>query len=94
MTATAALAEEGRWQQLENNPSCSVWNDNPQSNITVTWSGACVDGKAQGRGTQVWRSLNEGEWRGPPEIAGYCGRKTITTAAHFEYDRHGLEGYL
>ncbi len=23
-----------------------------------------------------------------------CGEKTITTAAHFEYDRHGFEGYL
>jgi hypothetical protein len=23
-----------------------------------------------------------------------CGGKTITTAAQFEYDRHGFEGYL
>jgi hypothetical protein len=23
-----------------------------------------------------------------------CGGETITTAAHFEYDRHGFEGYL
>ncbi len=27
LTASAALAEEGRWQQLENNQSCVVWND-------------------------------------------------------------------
>ncbi len=26
LTATEAVAE-GRWQQLENNPSCIVWND-------------------------------------------------------------------
>ncbi len=62
LTATAAVAE-GRWQQLENNPSCIVWNARPQSNETVTWTDACVDGKAQGRGTQVWRFLNDGEWK-------------------------------
>ena len=57
------LAEEGRWQQLENNPSCSVWNANPNPSETVTWSGACVNGKAQGRGAQVWRYSEDGEWR-------------------------------
>ena len=62
-TATAALAEEGRWQQLENNSSCSVWNANPNPSETVTWSGACANGKAQGRGTQVWRYLDDEEWK-------------------------------
>ena len=61
---SAAQAEEhGRWQRLENNPSCSVWNAFPQSNETVTWSGACASGKAQGRGTQVWRALIAGDWK-------------------------------
>ncbi len=62
LTATAAVVE-GRWQQLENNPSCVVWNANPQSNETVTWSGACVNGKAQGRGAKVWRYLEDEEWK-------------------------------
>ncbi len=61
---SAAQADEhGRWQQLENNPSCVVWNDYPQLNVTVTWSGACVNGKVQGRGAQVWRYLEDGEWK-------------------------------
>ena len=61
---SAAQAEEqGRWQVLENNPSGVVWNANPQSNETVTWSGACVDGKARGRGAQVWRHLEDEEWK-------------------------------
>ena len=60
--ATVALAEEGRWQQVENNPGCSVWNDYSQPNDAVTWTGACADNKAQGRGTQVWLFLKNGEW--------------------------------
>ena len=60
---SAAWADEhGSWQQLENNPSCSVWNAYPQPNETVTWSGACTNGKAQGRGTAVRRYLQDGEW--------------------------------
>ncbi len=62
LTATAAVAE-GRWQQLENDPSCSVWNAHPNPSETVTWSGACVNGKAQGRGAQVWRYSEDGEWK-------------------------------
>ena len=65
LTAAAALAEHGRWQQVENNPSCSVWNAYPNPSETVTWSGACVDGKVQGRGVAVWANGDryEGEYR-------------------------------
>ena len=60
---SAAQADEhARWQRLENNPSCVVWNAYPQPNDTVTWSGTCASGKTQGRGTQVWRYLEYGEW--------------------------------
>ncbi len=62
---SAAQAEEQeRWQALENNPSCSVWNAYPQPNVTVTWSGACVNGKAHGRGV-LWAGGDryEGDFR-------------------------------
>ncbi len=61
LTATAAVAE-GRWQALENNPSCVVWNAYPLPNETVAWSGACANGKAQGRGTQVKQVFIGGTW--------------------------------
>ncbi len=61
--SAAQADEQGRWQQPENNPSCVVWNGDPQSNETVTWSGACVNGKAQGRGAQVWRYLEDEAWK-------------------------------
>ena len=68
---SAAQAEEqGRWQVLEDNPSCVVWNDYPQLNETVTWSGACVNGKAQGRGAQVWRHWEDEEWKGSKYTGG------------------------
>ncbi len=63
LAAQVALAEEGRWQALENNPACVVWNGDPLEQETVTWSGACANGKAQGRGTEVWRYFEDGEWK-------------------------------
>lgn len=52
--ASDALAEHGRWQQLENKPHCTVWNATPQTNDKVTWTDDCADGKAAGQGTLVW----------------------------------------
>ena len=83
---SAAQAEEhGRWQQLENNPSCSVWNPNPHPRSAVTWSGACVNGKAQGRGAQDWRYLEDEEWKaekytGVMKDGKYHGRGVLVTA--------------
>ena len=62
-TAMAVHAEHGRWQALENNPGCVVWNDNPKEQETVTWSGGCVSGKAQGTGVKVWQIFEDGEWK-------------------------------
>jgi hypothetical protein len=64
------LGFDRRWQQLENNPSCAVWNPNPQPNESVTWSGACANAMAQGRGTSALRVLIEGEWKKKSEFTG------------------------
>ena len=42
------------WSITENQP-CQVHNPYPEPGETVTWSGACVDGKASGEGQVVWR---------------------------------------
>ena len=55
--------EHGGWQALENDPSCVVWNGNPQEQETVTWTGGCVGGKAQGSGVMVWRFIDNGKWK-------------------------------
>ncbi len=33
---------------------CTAWNPNPEPGETITWSGACVDGKASGEGTLTY----------------------------------------
>lgn len=47
---------------------CKVWNPHPQANESVTWSGACANGFAQGAGNLQWvhdgkpYEKDEGEW--------------------------------
>jgi hypothetical protein len=53
---------------------CQVWNPNPQLEETVTWSGSCAAGRAQGHGTAQWvkggttSETDEGEWRDGRQI--------------------------
>ncbi len=63
MAGAVAFAAEGRWRELEYNPACVVWTPYPQEQETVTWSGACTDGKVQGRGTLEWRYFEDEEWK-------------------------------
>jgi len=61
-----AAAEQPRelgWQPIEENADCAVWNDNPQPNETVSWTGLCVDGIAAGDGILTWHFLWDGEWK-------------------------------
>ena len=67
--ATATLKPFGpNWFIAENQP-CQLWQQNPEPGETITWSGACVDGKASGEGREVLyspdggQSVYEGEWR-------------------------------
>ncbi len=41
------------WMALTDQPECYVWNPNLQKDETVTWSGVCSDGFAQGAGTRL-----------------------------------------
>jgi MORN repeat len=41
------------WITTSNKP-CKVWNPTPQPNESVTWSGACKDGFASGKGILFW----------------------------------------
>ena len=53
--------EQGQWQQVEGKANCAVWDEHSLLNATVTWTGDCVSGRADGYGTAVWRFLEEGE---------------------------------
>ena len=76
-SASAARADEGgRWRQIENRAEpCEVWSEFPKENETVTWSGPCVDGKAEGQGEEVWRYLIFWEWEERTFSGGMKGGK-------------------
>ena len=67
------------WIIAENQP-CQLWDASGVSgDEVVTWSGACVDGKAPGQGRAVWRAprgvyVSEGSFR--------------------EGEEHGRESYM
>lgn len=49
-TAPSQAQEDARWQQLENDPGCRVWNPAPKPKEALTWSGTCKAGLADGQG--------------------------------------------
>jgi hypothetical protein len=64
----AEPAVAGAWV-ADAKSGCQVWNPNPQLDETVTWSGSCANGRADGRGTAQWvkggatSETDDGEWR-------------------------------
>jgi hypothetical protein len=68
LTLLASGALAGAW--LADKSGCQVWDPNPQLDETVTWSGGCSHGLAEGSGTVEWFKDNnrietdKGEWRG------------------------------
>jgi len=65
VTVVPALA--GAWA-TDAKSGCEVWNPNPQLEESVTWSGSCTNGRAEGNGIVHWlkdgaiRETDEGEW--------------------------------
>ena len=66
--AAISLAHAGDWA-IDTAVACRVWNPHPQLNETVKWTGACVNGYAQGTGSLRWIrgdttfETDGGEWR-------------------------------
>ena len=63
-----APALGGDWA-IDAGKTCRVWNPHPQMNESVQWSGACVNGFAEGAGSVRWFKsdvlfeTDEGQWR-------------------------------
>lgn len=65
-----AHAGEPAWI-VDENTGCQVWDNDPQPNESIHWSGACVNGAAQGKGVVQWPSgrryegaLSDGKFEG------------------------------
>jgi MORN repeat len=63
----AQYARAGEWT-TDQTSGCQVWNPNPQLEESVTWSGTCTAGRAEGHGRVRWSradsliETDEGEW--------------------------------
>ena len=55
---------EGEWLGMLNNPDCSVWRPKPlpQPQETAAWTGNCLKGREDGKGTLTWRFKKEHKW--------------------------------
>ena len=58
ISSLVLLSAPGAWSGEENYISdsngCKIANPSPKPNETVTWSGACKDGFAEGTGVMQW----------------------------------------
>jgi hypothetical protein len=60
-------AQAGDWV-TDAKSGCQIWNPSPQLEESVTWSGSCVQGHAEGKGVVQWLKsavpfeTDEGEW--------------------------------
>jgi hypothetical protein len=52
MLSQISLAADSIW--IADSNGCKIWDADPQPNETVTWSGACRDGYADGNGVLQW----------------------------------------
>jgi hypothetical protein len=81
----AAPAFAGAWV-VDAKSGCQVWNPNPQLEESVTWSGSCASGRAEGRGVAQWlkggvaNETDEGEWRDGRQIS--TGTQSWTTGRY------------
>ena len=56
---TENYSPDSCWMELVDRLGCYLWNPNPRENVTVTWSGGCSNGLAQGNGEVNWYQNDE-----------------------------------
>ena len=71
------------WREISGRLGCYVWNRIPQPGVTVTWTGECSGGLAQGTGSLTWiwdgneqvetGRLQDGKWNGDGVIRDRYG---------------------
>lgn len=67
MMLVAASAQAGAWL-TDARSLCQIWDPSAQVDEAVTWSGPCINGRAEGSGTAQWRKggtvieTDKGEW--------------------------------
>ena len=64
VSVTASMANaHGRFLDATNRSGCKIWVDQPETGQTVTWSGPCTNGYAEGKGELISKFTHAGEAR-------------------------------
>jgi len=79
------------WQKATNT-DCLVWNPVPDPGDSVTWTGACVDGKANGPGTEVFRWPEHGTYGEQSYMGEMKAGKSEGHGAMYFYTGDKFEG--
>jgi hypothetical protein len=75
IAAALSPAQAGTWV-VDPRADCQVWNPNPQLEEMVSWSGSCLNGRAEGHGIAQWfkegrlNETDEGDWREGRQVKG------------------------
>ena len=77
LLATTADAQQATW--LADKNGCRVWDSTPAPGESVSWSGSCTGGLADGYGTLVWYDN------------GRPGETYEGTLSHGHYTGHGKQ---
>jgi len=72
----------------DKNTGCKVWNPRSVPNETITWSGQCVNGIAQGKGTLQWYidGVEEAKYEGELVDGKHTGKGKFTWASGNFYE--------
>ena len=91
---TATIESFGPDWSITWNQSCQVWNHGKgDERERFTWSGACVDGKASGKGRLVWHSrFGRTVYEGEMEAGKRHGSGTLKRSDGGRYEGEWREG--
>lgn len=94
LASTAAWAQPQAGWVADPTSGCRAWTWSLQPGQTVAWSGACVEGLAQGRGVAQWFRDGKPVSRAEGEFLGgrMNGQGTATTRGGFAYDGSWRDG--
>ena len=84
------------WMALANQPECYFWNPYLRKDQTMTWTGACSDGLAEGEGTLITHEYNSANSEHTTERIGHFqnGRKQGQWVVRASYGRVMKETYM
>ncbi|MFL6660366.1 MAG: hypothetical protein ACJ8GW_19925 [Massilia sp.] len=91
LTATAHAANSDASNATQ---ECKIINPHPVAGETVTWSGACKDGYAEGEGTLEWlaKGVARTHFEGTLVRGRYQGQAYLRVADRYQFDGSFVDG--